>query len=153
MKTFEIAVSRDNYTKATLALCQLALGDTSGSRTAAQMLLSAYNGKNWQLDITDLCNLDPTNFQHAMVFITCRAKLYTEPHTLLKNGDELFGRLHNHWYQLHIDNRWKTLCYECYGSREVYIDPDDENNENTKTCQVCNGLGLIPQVNEFRPTD
>jgi len=47
-------------------LMKLAQGDRGGSRVAAQVLLSAYNGGAWQLNIVDLCVLDKSNYKAAL---------------------------------------------------------------------------------------
>ena len=139
----------DEYTDSVIALYKVAQHSTSSGRTAAQLLLSGYNGKEWQLDITDLCTLDRGNLQHALTYLECRATLWTEPHDLLENGNELFANLARQWRKLHINNRWKSQCRECYGDGEVYSNPDDENDYTTKTCPDCNGSGLVANVKEF----
>lgn len=65
---------------------KLAQGDTGGSRVAAQVLLSAYNGEAWQLNVVDLCVLDKSNYKAALDVIRGRVELYIEPHTLIANG-------------------------------------------------------------------
>ena len=46
-------IDSENYAIAVEKLVRLASSDTGGSRAAAQVVLSAYNGGEWQLDITE----------------------------------------------------------------------------------------------------
>ncbi|WP_257276240.1 hypothetical protein [Endozoicomonas sp. SESOKO4] len=148
-RELEPTCTMDDYANSVVELYKLAQHGSSSGCTAAQLLLSGYNGNNWQLDITDLCSLDRSNLKLALTYLECRARLWTEPHELLKNGNELFPELAKQWRKLHIDNRWKSQCRECYGSGEIYVYPDDENDDSTKTCPDCNGLGLVANVREF----
>lgn len=141
--------SREEYTASVIALIKLALNDTSGSRAAAQVLLSAYNGDNWQLNVTDLVCLDRENLQHALVVMECRAMLWEEPHNMVTNGSELFERLQRRWRRMHIDNRWKNECQRCYGSGLIYLNEHDEYDERMTTCSHCSGKGLLASVGEF----
>lgn len=94
------------YAESIKALMSLALTGTGGAKVAAQVLLSAYNGKCFQLDVSSLCNLDNSNYQHAMNIIHGRARLYQEPQSLFKNGSERFDALWDKWEKtLHLDNR------------------------------------------------
>ena len=54
-------ITTKQYFNSVSALIKVARMDTSASRAAAQVLLSAYNGQEWQLNVTDLCFLDPVN--------------------------------------------------------------------------------------------
>ena len=93
------------YADSIAALMELALQDTSGSRAAAQVLLSAYNGYAFQLDVTDLGVLDRHNLKNAIVVIKGRTTLATEPHKLLVDGDALFKGLWDRWSNLHVNAR------------------------------------------------
>ena len=73
----------ERYTAAVLKLIPLAQGDTGGSRVAAQILLSAYNGEEFQLNIVDLTNLDRKHYIAALSVIRGRVELGIEPHTVL----------------------------------------------------------------------
>ena len=141
--------SKEEYAKSVVVLLKLALGDTSGSRAAAQVLLSGYNGGNWQLNITDLCHLDRDHLHHALIVMECRATLWAEPNDLVKNGNELFMKLQEQWKKLHVKNRWKPVCQECGGTGEVYKNPDDEMDYTLIRCEDCNGEGLVSEVSEF----
>ncbi len=81
------------YSAAILKLAALAQGDTGGSRVAAQVLLSAYNGNDFQLNIVDLCTLDRGYYQAALAVIRGRVELGTEPQDLLEDGEHLFREL------------------------------------------------------------
>ncbi len=138
-----------DYAKATEALYQCAIQGTGTSRAAAQLLLSAYNGNNWQVDITDLCLLPPGLRKEVLIFIECRLTLGVEPHEMLGNGDQKFFALTNQWRRYHIRNRWKQTCWECNGSGSEFVNPDDDRDDRTKTCTYCAGKGLIAEVEEF----
>ncbi len=130
---------RSRCAEAVQRLATVALCDTSGGFAAAQVLLSAYNGQNWQLAITDLSLLDPGLLDRSLLVISARARFGIEPHTLIDNGDRLFNRLGSKWQRYRIDNRYKTECRECYGSGEVFANLDDDNDDTMKTCPDCNG--------------
>jgi len=104
-KTLEITI--EEYATAVDLLSGIAQQDTSGSRAAAQVLLSAYNGENWQLDITDLGVLSSNYYEAALVVIRGRTELMIEPHTLIENGEAIFDRLWDLWQAFHVKNRGK----------------------------------------------
>ena len=92
------------YGHAVLKLLPIAQGDTGGAEPAARVLLSAYNGYNFNLSIPELGVLDPGNFIAAMTVIICRAgPRCREPHTVIDNGSEIFRNLARQWK--HINNR------------------------------------------------
>ncbi|MET4756992.1 DUF7673 family protein [Endozoicomonas sp. NE40] len=62
----------EEYAEAVTTLYNIARFVTSSGRCAAQLLLSGFNGDNWQLDITDLILLDRANFKTAMTYLECR---------------------------------------------------------------------------------
>ncbi len=132
---------KSSYAAAVAKLVSLATDDCSGSRAAAQVVLSAYNGDEWQLDITDLCVLDQEHLDAALAVIRGRAEIRTEPHRLIDNGDRLFRQLSEQWFRYHIDNRWKRQCPECSGAGKVYV---DVVSDEQITCPRCQGDGLIP---------
>ena len=134
--------TREEYAASVIVLLKLALDDTSGSRVAAQVLLSCYNGINWQLNVSDLVCLDRQHLQHALIVMECRATLWAEPHDLVKNGDRHFNKLQAQWKKLRVDNRWKPACRECGGAGEVYQNPDDEMDYTLIRCDACKGEGL-----------
>lgn len=95
------------YAESVSALIKLARKDCSGSRVCAQVLLSAYNGGVFQLDITDLCLLDDDYYDHAMTVIRGRVELRTEPNELIVDGGLVFEELWNQWRGYHISQRGK----------------------------------------------
>ncbi len=102
-----LKISIDEYAAAVKLLTGLAQQDTSGSRAAAQVLLSAYNGEEWQLDITDLGVLSSEYYEAALAVIRGRTELMNEPHTLIENGEEIFHRIWGRWQAYHVKNRGK----------------------------------------------
>lgn len=72
-----------------------------------------------------------------------------EPHYLLKNGGDKFMELQQFYRRLHIRNRWKQTCWECAGSGKAFVNPDDDNDDRTKTCPECGGEGLLAEVESF----
>lgn len=94
------------YAEAVHRLMPIAMADTSGSRAAAQVLLSAYNGYEFHLDVTDLALLDPRHLACALTVIKGRATLNREPHRVIPGGDEQFLRLWEQWEHLHVDRRY-----------------------------------------------
>lgn len=129
------------YAEAIRKLATIAQGDTGGSRVAAQVLLSAYNGQAFQVNIVDLCIFDKEHYHAALSVIRGRNELGTEPHTLLDNGDQIFKELWQQWQRYHVENRAKPTCNLCYGSGLIPEYPDDENNYSQTTCTQCEGRG------------
>ena len=80
----------------------------SGAYAAAQVLLSTYNGNNYQVDLTDLCNLDEENFSHAIAVIRGRVLCSREPHNMIENGSEIFSDLEQIWARINTRNRYKN---------------------------------------------
>ena len=135
-------IDTETYSQAILKLVTSAQGDTGGARVAAQVLLSAYNGNAYQLNIVDLCNLDKDHYQAALIVIRGRKELGREPQDFLKNGDQIFKELWQQWERYHVENRGKPTCNLCYGSGLIPEYPDDENNYSQKTCTQCDGRGF-----------
>ena len=148
-ETLHESISMDIYAQSVKALYGIAVAPTSGGRVAAQVLLSAYNGDNWQLNVADLVNMDRTNLHHALTVMEGRATLFVEPHDFIENGSYKFEKLQEYWKRLHIHNRWKKQCDECHGSGEIYANMDDENDYATEKCPACKGKGLLPEIREF----
>lgn len=138
-------MTKQDYAAAIVKLVSLAQGDTGGSRVAAQVLLSAYNGADFQLDIVDLCNLDHRYYQVALAVIRGRVELRVEPQNFVENGDEVFRDLWQQWQRLHVTNRGLPDCYTCHGSGSVYVDPEDDTNYDRKPCSACGGKGYGPK--------
>lgn len=112
------------YVEAVAGLIPLALQYTHGGRAAAQVLLSAFNGGEFQLDITDLCNLDRKNYALAISVIRGRYETGSEPHNVVKDGSSIFSELWDRWKSLQVSERGKTLCRNCHGSGVAYIDEE-----------------------------
>ncbi|SIQ11442.1 DUF7673 family protein [Marinobacterium stanieri] len=93
------------YRDAVETLLPAAMTDTSGGRAAAQVLLSAYNGNEFHLDVTDLGNLDPRLFNAAIEVILLRTLANREPHELADNGNARFRQVWELWECLHVRNR------------------------------------------------
>ncbi|WP_448215276.1 DUF7673 family protein [Endozoicomonas sp. 2B-B] len=129
------------YATSVKALADLALNHGGGyARCAAQVLLSAYNGQDWQLDVTDLCELDNQNMIYAMNVLSLRRSVWEEPQYMIENGDKIFQSIAERWKRYRIDNRYKRDCRDCYasGEQEVWDDNTDELI-GTRTCSTCNG--------------
>lgn len=130
------AITEETYSQAVSKLIKLAQGDTGGSRVAAQVLLSAFNGEAWQLNIVDLSVLDKSNYKAALDVIRGRVELYMEPHTLIENGDRVFEELWHRWERYHVENRAKPFCSACSGSGRRWID-----DSKAVVCESCEGKG------------
>jgi hypothetical protein len=134
------SINKDEYAAAVVKLLELAQTNTGGGRVAAQVLLSAYNGDAFQLDVSSLCNLDRFNIVLAMAVIQGRYHTYKEPHSLILNGDQIFADLWNHWRNLHVEQRGKKLCPDCDGLGKRYSYAEDDLGE---PCPRCAGQGRI----------
>lgn len=104
----QVAVTSKDYAEAVAHLVKLAQGDTSGSRAAAQVLLSLYNGYNWHVDLTDLGVLDYQYLQSALIAIRGRLTVHEEPHNMIENGREIFSELERDWQHLHVTKRYEN---------------------------------------------
>jgi len=98
-------ISLEEYISGIETLVPLAQGDTGGSRVAAQVLLSAYNGEAFQLNIVDLGTLDEKYYFAALFVIQGRTEHRTEPHSLIFNGDTIFPALWEQWKGYHVQSR------------------------------------------------
>ena len=134
-------IDTETYSLAILELAATAQGATGGAGVAAQVLLSAYKGDAYQLNIVDLCKLDPDHYQAALSVIRGRKELGGEPQNFLNNGEQIFKELWQQWERYHVKNRGKPTCNLCYGSGLIPEYPDDENNYSQKTCTQCDGKG------------
>lgn len=103
----QLSVTLDDYKSAVVQLVRVAQQDSSGSSTAAQVLLSIYNSRNWQLDISDLGSLDYENLNAALIAIRGWLFVQEYPHNIIDNGAEIFQRLEEQWQSLHVYNRYK----------------------------------------------
>ena len=132
-------VSLEEYAAAVAKLVPLAQGDTGGSKVVAQVLLSAYNGEDYQVDIAGMCNLDPANHDAVMTVIQGRYDTSREPHTLIQNGSKIFEALWRDWHRLHVEERGKPRCRVCNGHGVIYKNEDDDGTP----CTTCNGSGRV----------
>lgn len=133
-------VSREEYAQAVVAAIHLARQCTSGARVAAQALLSAYNGQEFQLDVSDLGNLDRKNYEVVLTVIRGRCDTGYEPHSMVKNGSKIFGDLWDKWKRLHVEERGKRECPTCDGWGRV---DRDEDGEGGRECPRCAGSGRV----------
>jgi hypothetical protein len=136
-------ITKEQYAAAVIEFIKLARQDTSGARVAAQVLLSAYNGDAFQLDVSSLCNLDSNNHKLAMTIIKGRYDTHCEPHDLIKNGSQIFGELWDQWIRLHVETRGLPICDACNGRGSVWVNPDDDNCSKTRPCTRCAGKGRV----------
>ena len=136
------------YGKSISALMKLARGDTGGSRVAAEVVLSAYNGMYFQLSVPALCRLDDDNYRHAMTVIHGRKATFREPQGFIKNGDDQFSDLWDQWEKvLHVEERFKSLCERYYGTGKK---ADEEGEPTSESCWYCDGHGtLLPEGLEY----
>lgn len=134
-------VSLQEYAAAVAVLVEVAQQVTSGGRAAAQVLLSAYNGSEWQLDITDLNNLGRFHFEAAMTVIRGRHDTWAEPHTLIPNGPMIFDELWKQWSGLHVAERGEVDCVSCDGRGVISLKGDGHNPWTP--CQRCQGRGRV----------
>ena len=136
-------VTPAQYGRAVAELVKLARQDTGGSRVAAQVLLSAYNGYDFQLDITDLGNLDLGNYRLALTVIRGRRECGREPHELIENGGRIFEDLYRRWSRLHVKERGKVDCPRCDGRGRIFLNVRDEDDDSSTPCQYCQGSGRV----------
>lgn len=132
-------ITPEEYAKAVAACVELAQYGTGGGRVMAQVLLSAYNGDHFQLDITDLCSLDSDNYPLALAVIRGRYEVRREPQEMIPNGSDIFRALWTKWGRLELVERAKRSCPDCDGGR-IYVSVDDEVGVE---CSRCEGTGRI----------
>lgn len=133
-------ITLQQYAQAVVASLKIAQQPTSGGRVAAQALLSAYNGYDYQLDVSDLCNLDRKNYESVLTVIRGRYDTGQEPHNLIVDGDKIFAELWKKWQRLHVRERGKVDCPSCRGCGRKYESYDDEEGVE---CSCCEGLGRV----------
>ncbi len=138
-----MSVDRKAYAEAVIVFVHLAQHSTAGGRVAAQVLLSAYNGFEFQLDIADMGSLDRENYELAMAIIRGRYETGIEPHALIKDGGRVFGALWEKWHHLHVKERGKQTCPACDGRGAIYLNSEDEEDMRTRPCARCEGKGRV----------
>lgn len=138
-------ITKEEYAAAVISLIHLAQQGTSGGKVAAQVLLSAYNGEEFQLDVASLNNLDRNNYELAITVIRGRYEICCEPHSVVKEGSKIFGALWDRWRRLHVEERGKRECPDCGGRGKIFADDDDDVGTPCPRCKgkrrVC-GCGL-----------
>lgn len=134
-------ITSEQYAKSVVSLLKLARSN-GGSSTgaAAQVLLSAYNGRNWQVDLTDLCHFGSDHYQDALNVIRGRVELSMEPHSVIADGNSHFRELWDDWYLLHVGNRNLTICRRCGGDGKQW---DSEGEQVIGVCTLCAGAGRL----------
>lgn len=132
-------VSKEQYAEAVVKFVDLARQQTSGGRVAAQVLLSTYNGSYFQLDVAGMGSLDWKNYEIAMTIIRGRYETGKEPRNLIAGGSAIFRDLWQTWLALHVKERGKATCPTCDGRGELFLNPDDEDDDRTKPCPRCAG--------------
>lgn len=134
-------ITPDEYADAVSKCLELAQYSTGGGRVMAQVLLSAYNGDSFQLDLTDLCNLDSSNYPFALTVIRGRYEVRREPQEMIPNGSAIFSELWKKWARLELTERAKRACPNCDAGK-IYTDHDDDNEVGV-VCSRCEGTGRI----------
>jgi len=86
-------ITVEKYAQAIIQLLQHANRDCSSSKIAAKILLSAYNGFEWEFAIPDLCRLDRGNYLAAIEVIRGRVELSLEPQSVIEEGSRYFRAL------------------------------------------------------------
>lgn len=103
-----VHITPRDYAESVVTLISLARKYCGGSKAAAQVVLGLYNGRNWHVDLIDLCNLDAENYRAAMIAIRGRVEFNREPHELINDGDRIFEELQDQWQHLHTNTRYKN---------------------------------------------
>lgn len=133
-------ISSEDYAKAVAAGIALARQSTGGGRVMAQVLLSAYNGDAFQLDVAGLCNLDNGNYSIALNVIRGRYETGREPQEMVVDGSEVFRALWTQWGRLELEERAKKSCPNCSGRGKIYVSVNDEIGV---VCSRCDGAGRV----------
>jgi hypothetical protein len=139
-------VSREEYGKAVIDAIKLAGHGTSSGSIAAQALLSAYNGGDFQLNVAGLSCLDRENFETVLTVIKGRYDTGIEPHVLIKKGSNIFRELWDRWMRLSIEERGKVSCSACNGHGRIY---QDDNDNEGQACTRCSGSGRVCRCQVF----
>ena len=74
-----------------------ASSDTGGAAAAAQLLLALYNGREYPMDLPELCRLDEDLFEDALKVIRLRIRNRIEPHEFFVDGGALFTFITDKW--------------------------------------------------------
>jgi hypothetical protein len=79
--------------------------DTSGARAAAQVLLSCYNGYEFNLDPTEIIYLSSPYQEAAYTVLIQRVLCQIEPQKMVANGEVRFETLVEYYEHLHVRKR------------------------------------------------
>lgn len=135
-------ITVDAYSAAVETCLELAVMECGGSRVAAQVLLSAYNGATYQVDIVELGLLSRRYYEAALAVIRGRIELGMEPHTVVNNGKKIFHRLTDDWSHYRLTERAKKRCRYCDGRGERRPWGADEDAPE-EPCKHCGGAGRV----------
>ncbi len=102
----QMTVAMPDYSAAVKRLSDVASGDTGAASAAAQVLLSCYNDRNWQLNVMDLGSLDYGLMKDAFIVMRGWLFLHEYPHNVIDNGQAIFTRLEERWQSLHVEKRY-----------------------------------------------
>lgn len=102
----QLTVTEIDYKESVKYLVSHAENDTSGSRAAAQLLLSLYDGSKWHMDLSDFCIMDNCMVMQSLIAIRGRVILSKEPHSVIENGTEIFENLTRKWQHINVNNRY-----------------------------------------------
>jgi len=100
-------ISLEEYGNAVKSCLNVAQQPTGGGSIVAQVLLSAYDGELYQLDVAGLCNLDRSIYESAITVIRGRYDTCREPHEMIAGGDAVFCNLCREWSGLKLAARAK----------------------------------------------
>ncbi|MBU2708433.1 hypothetical protein KCM76_20740 [Zooshikella marina] len=102
--------SRIDVSQAVQQLAELALGDNGFSaEAAAQVLLSCWRGYDYHISAADLCNLENDYLEAALIVLRSRAQDWSEPQTVIVDGDAVFSLLAKKWKYLKNRERYTDL--------------------------------------------
>lgn len=102
----QLTVAMPDYRASVERLAQVASSDTGAASAAAQVLLSCYNDRNWQLNVMDLGSLDYRLMQDAFIVMRGWLFLHKYPHNVIDDGHTIFNRLEERWQSLHVEKRY-----------------------------------------------
>ena len=98
----------EEYATAVESCLKVAQKPTGAGKITAQVLLSAFDGETYQLDVAALCNLDRNIFESAVTVIRGRYDTNREPHEMVAKGDAIFRDLCRQWDGLKLIARAKS---------------------------------------------
>lgn len=133
-------VTEELYMAAIYLLLKAAQRDSGQSGRCAQVLLSAFDGDDFQLSICALYWLDADLYNAAITVIRGRSELGLSPHRFVEDGDNVFENLCLRWQGLHVKNRGKVHCPHCDGRGVIYRNFDDEE---AVPCDYCEETGRV----------